>query len=258
MIKYGIYGAELAKIKKVILLVETSRATGRGMLRGIARYAQLHGPWEFLQNPPFYYRQNRKQQEIEKLIRWNADGIICREPQKINQLLSTGTPCISAINMRNHVLNMPMMIDDFDTIGKMASEHLLSRGFKHFAFCGFENVIWSITRKQSFCKHLAEAGHLPHIFDSPLVRVRNSWEKEKSLLAAWLKTLPRPIGIMSCNDERSQHIIAACKASNILVPEEIALLGVDNDEMICDLSNPPLSSIRALNNLTAISDMRKA
>jgi LacI family transcriptional regulator len=237
----------LTKIKKVILLVETSRASGRGILRGIAKYAQLHGPWEFLQNPPFYFRQDKERKELDKLAQWGADGIVAREPQKITKLISTGVPCIIALNMQNNIYDLPMMIDNFDAIGKMAAEHLLNRGFQHFAFCGFENVIWSVTRRQSFVRYLAEAGHQTHIFDSPLSRIRKSWEKEKSLLSVWLKALPKPIGIMSCNDERSQQLLETCKAMNILVPEEIALLGVDNDEMICDLSNPPLSSI-ALND----------
>ncbi|MCW8849549.1 MAG: substrate-binding domain-containing protein, partial [Melioribacteraceae bacterium] len=77
-----------------------------------------------------------------------------------------------------------------------------------------------------------------------------SWEKEQFIMANWLKNLPKPIGVMACNDDRGQHVLEACKIAEIHVPEELAVIGVDNDALICDLSDPPLTSI-ALNTLDA-------
>jgi len=232
--------------KKVILLIESSRSSGRGLLRGIAKYSCLYGPWEFYRKPPFYFLRESERQELEKLHTWGADGIITREPQKIKTLIATGIPCIVAISMQNPFPGVPMMVSNYEAIGKMAAEHLRSKGFRRFAYCGFEDVDWSVHRKQGFVRHINQAGFEVHLFESPLSRIQKSWEEEKHLLASWLKSLPKPIALMTCNDERSQHVVEACKLSEVLVPNEIAILGVDDDEMICEFSIPTLSSI-ALN-----------
>jgi LacI family transcriptional regulator len=125
----------------------------------------------------------------------------------------------------------------------MAAEHLLDRGFQCFAYCGFEDMFGARSRGESFRKRIAEAGFETYSYEQPRAKVRRSWESEKSLMADWLKKLPKPVGLMTCTDDRSQDVIEACKIDGLHVPEQVAIIGVDNDEMVCELSTPPLSSI---------------
>jgi LacI family transcriptional regulator len=128
----------------------------------------------------------------------------------------------------------------------MASEHLIEKGFKNFAFCGFDNLEWSNKRKIHFSQYNNEAGFITHVYSSPKTIIVQDWENEQRHVSEWIKTLPKPVGILACNDDRGQHILEVCKQIGINVPEEVAVIGVDNDPMICEIGDPPLTSI-ALN-----------
>jgi LacI family transcriptional regulator len=128
----------------------------------------------------------------------------------------------------------------------MAAEHLLERKFPHYAFVGVANQVWSDRRQRSFCERIAAAGFQPHIYRPPRRERCNIWDREQAILADWLKKLPKPLGVMACDDNRGREILEACQAAHILVPEQIAVVGVDNDELLCELSDPTLSSV-ALN-----------
>ena len=134
------------------------------------------------------------------------------------------------------------VVIDNDAVGTLGAEHLLQCGFRHFAYCGHEGIYWSVKRGEAFEARVARAGHSCHIYEPPKGKAV-LWEKEEPLLVKWLKSLPKPVGIMACNDDRSQHVLEACHAARIHVPSEVAIIGVDNDEFICRLANPPLSSI---------------
>jgi len=136
---------------------------------------------------------------------------------------------------------------DSNTIGKLAAEHLLDRGFTNFAYCGFDHLSWSRDRGEGFGKRVAKAGFETNFYEQPRTLNKRLWENEQNLMADWLKSLPKPVGLMACNDDRAQQVIEACKMANLRVPEQIAIVGVDNDEFVCDLSETPISSI-PLNN----------
>jgi LacI family transcriptional regulator len=135
---------------------------------------------------------------------------------------------------------------DSQGAGRLAAEHFLERGFRHFAFCGYAGRSWSDRRGEAFCQRLQEAGHTCHVYE-PSSRKRNiAWNEELPRVVAWLKGLPKPVAIMACNDNRGRQILESCLGAHIQIPDETAVVGVDNDEMVCGLSNPPLSSV-ALN-----------
>ena len=98
-------------------------------------------------------------------------------------------------------------------------------------------------RGESFSKTVTKAGYLAYLYQQPRAKTKRTWDKELPIIAKWLLTLPKPIGLMTCNDDRGEWVIEACKIAGLKVPDEIAILGVDNDQLICDLCNPPLSSI---------------
>ncbi|UCF42835.1 MAG: DNA-binding transcriptional regulator, partial [Planctomycetota bacterium] len=130
-----------------------------------------------------------------------------------------------------------------DKIGQMAAEHLLDRGLKHFAYCGFDDIFWSVERSETFSKRIAEAGFKTHFYKRPKSRVKQLWKTEQLIMADWLKSLPKPVGLMACNDDRGQQVIDACKIAGLNMPDNVAIIAVDNDELVCGLTDPTLSSV---------------
>ena len=229
----------MPKIPKVILRIETSVAYGRGLLFGIAKYSRVHGPWAFYSEP------RHEETALPHLEKWGASGIIARIPdvkKKTEQFIIKGLPAI-LVPLEEEIPDFPNIIDDCATAGRMAAEHLLDRGFRQFAFCGFSDMHWSRKRRESFSKRIAKAGFETHCYERPRAKVQRLYEKELALLANWLKSLPKPVGLMTCDDEHGRHTIEACKIAGLHVPEQVAIIGVDNDELVCELCNPPLSSV---------------
>ena len=224
-------------MKRIVLLIETSRAFGRQLITGIARYSRLNGPWSFYKEPIDL------KSSIPHLTNWKPDGIIMRDSLVTKELLKLRIPTILAIHDSKYSKDLPVIKTDSYSIAKMASEHLLEKGLRNLAFCGFDNYDWSKERGSCFSKFNDEAGYETHTYlHSPKMKV-DDWENEQHRVSEWIKTLPKPVGVFACNDDRGQHILEVCKMLNLKVPEDVAVIGVDNDPMICDIGDPPLTSI---------------
>ncbi len=232
----------MPKIRKVILLITPSREFTRGLLRGIAKYSRIQGLWAFYR--PLEYREPKGKERLLPLMKtWDPDGILMREPHKIEEIIEMGVPTISCPYTRAKIPGIANIMTDHISVGKMGAEHLLKRGFQRFAYCGFDDWWWSRKRGESYDKTVTEAGYSTYFYKQPKARTKRTWDKELPIIADWLLTLPKPIGLMACNDDRGEWVIEACKIAGLSVPDEIAVIGVDNDQLICDLCNPPLSSI---------------
>ena len=154
-----------------------------------------------------------------------------------------GLPTIVSPDILEEDPNLPALVTDSVTTGKIAAEYLLNRGFRRFAYCGFDDMVYSRNRGESFRKVIAEAGFETHFYKQPRTRTQCSWRNQQAYMADWLMSLPKPIGLMSCNDDCGQNVAEICKIVGLYVPGEVAIVGVNNDEVICGLSDPPLSSI---------------
>jgi LacI family transcriptional regulator len=141
---------------------------------------------------------------------------------------------------------LPAVVTDAESIAKLALYHLESLGLHQFAFCGFDAMMWSNKRKIRFERFVKAAGFEVFLYNQPRSKTRPDWNDELHFMERWLRVLPKPIGILACNDDRGQHVLEACKAAGVAVPDEVAVIGVDNDAILCELCEPPLSSI-ALN-----------
>jgi LacI family transcriptional regulator len=224
----------------VALIVETSVVYGRQILHGVARYLRAYGTWsiflderELLAAPP------------EWLLEWDGDGVICRSTTpSFAQALRERRLAVVDLNDRYGELGFPHISSDMRAIGRMAAEHLLERGFRHLAYCGFSNEPWSAERLAGVEAALYGRGKLCGSFSSPWSGLReHRWQDERDRIAGWLSHLPRPLGLVACNDVRGQHILDACRVLGLAVPEEVAVVGVDNSETFCELCDPPLSSV---------------
>jgi len=229
-------------VPKVILRFETSRACGRGILLGISKYCNLFSRWDLKQKPPFYLH-SRNQIDNSKLPEsWVADGMIIDLPDILLSVSSKGVAVIG-IDIRESVQGVPNIIPDDYTIAKIALEHFINRGFSQLAFCGFEGIHWSFKRGKYFVE-LAEAQGL-HTAEYQIKNVQDEFFLDEASLAItrWLENLTYPLGLLACNDDCGKIVSTACESAGIRIPEDIALLGVDNDEMVCLPNSPPLSSV---------------
>ncbi|MBI1769632.1 MAG: DNA-binding transcriptional regulator [Bacteroidetes bacterium] len=230
---------------KVILLTDFSEEYFKGLLRGITKYSKEHGPWVFCRMPTFY----RETKGIDGILswaqEWGANGIIGQfyNGSDVNKIVKAGIPVIAQDFIERFTEIPNISGGAYDEAGKMGAEYFLKKGFKNFAFYGFKNIVWSRERAEGFEKTLKTKGYEVHYFEHRKSRSRELWYYKPSSLSKWLKSLPKPIAIMACDDNQGQHITQACRHLEIRIPEEVAVLGVDNDEMICNLSDPPLSSI---------------
>ena len=237
-----------ASCQKVALLIETSRGYGRGLLRGIVRYARLHGPWSFYITPGDF------EQALPQMKLWGGAGIIARveTPDMAKAILDAGIPSVIVDAdprigpLAADMAKLSNVSSDSEGAARLAAEHLKERGFEHYAFVGEAGRVWSDRRNDAFSAALRSSGFEPYIFRPPPSRRSVGWESEQVSLARWIEELPKPVGLMACNDDRGRSVLEACRLAGVRVPDEVAVIGVDNDELFCELADPPLSSV-ALN-----------
>jgi len=232
-------------IARVVLLIDVSFAAARGFLAGIAQYCSLFGPWRIYREPIAPYKSfTGRQSTLSRIKHYQPDGIILMaDTHNPKEIIRLGKPMIIPAELSRLDSNIPTIHSDCPATGKMAAEHLLERGFKHFAYCGFPRVYWSRERQTGFCRHLAQAGYDTHIYQPPGTQKDRYWETEQPDLIRWLTSLPKPVGLMACNDDRGHHVIEACTVAGLHVPEDVAVIGSDNDELVCGLCHPALSSV---------------
>jgi LacI family transcriptional regulator len=185
---------------------------------------------------------------------WGGSGIVARveTSQMAQAILAAGVPTVIVDadprigELATELANFSNVSSDSEGAARLAAEHLKERGFEHYAFVGLPGRVWSDRRWDAFDNAVRQAGFEPYVFKAPHSKTDGSWESEQSSLARWIEDLPKPVGLMACNDDRGRGVLEACRLAGVRVPEEVAVIGVDNDELFCELSDPPLSSV-ALN-----------
>ncbi|HLY09917.1 MAG TPA: substrate-binding domain-containing protein [Planctomycetota bacterium] len=228
---------------KVALLIETSSSYGRGLLHGISRYARLHGPWSFFLEPG-------AQDETPPPLRdWGIDGVITlfRTRRQARRLLAMRLPIVD-LDFTIPGLVPWGVCNDEAGVARMAADHLLSRGLRHFAFVGWAAVddgisLWESQRQAAFVQAIEGAGFRVSPYEWPTRAGERAWGREQKRLARWLRRLPRPTGLLASNDQRARHVLEAARLAGLQIPDDLAVLGVDNDETLCELSTPSISSV---------------
>ncbi len=222
---------------KVVLLIESARAAGRALLCGIARYAHHHGPWSF------YWEAGGLERFSGSFDKLDAEGVIMRDTDRLEEVLARGLPAVVVGHRHREIPDVANVVTGSHDIGRLGAEHLLSCGVRHFAFCGYTNCSWSDTRCGTF-KHVVSLAHFDCAeFSIQAGATDSPWHDQREAIANWLRSLPRPVGLMACNDDLGHEVIAAAKLAGLSVPDDVAVIGVDNDEVVCGLTDPPLSSV---------------
>lgn len=236
------------------------------MIEGVASYSRLHGPWSMYFEP-----QGLGAAPPEWLSTWDGDGILVRidDQRMADAVLATGLP---AIDLRGRLpeLDLPHMGGNNESITRLAFEHLRDRGLSNFAFCGVPagQMRTLDLRRMHFVQHVEAAGCSCNVYTGePATRSKRrrqsarqnqatgtpgipaadfgtrDWEEEQEDLAHWVESLPKPVGIMACHDPRGYQLVDACRRASVQVPDQAAIVAVDNDPVLCLMANPPMTSI---------------
>lgn len=229
-------------MKRILLLVDYSSDFSRNLLKGLIEYSKKYGPWLFYRLPSYYKTLYGKEGIIEWAKNWNADAIIAQWDHEGTNLLRALDIPIILQNYKNRSPHFSNLTGQYFETGVMAANFFITRQFKNFAFYGNKNAIWSHERAEGFRSLIEKKGGNYYYFESENT-VEEQWDNIHMQLDNWLSSLPKPIGLFACDDSYALQVTEVCKINGIGIPNEISLLGVDNDELICNLSDPPISSI---------------
>ena len=239
---------------RILFLTDFSEAYARNLLLGIARYAHTVGQAWSLCRLPLSIRDKFGIEAVLDLARkTRADAVIGQFYNTDNVELFAREGIITiAQDFKTRFTTIPNITGPHTLAGKMGAEYFIKKGFRHFAFYGTRDVVWSDERLQGFRDTIRQAD-ADYTFSALCKTAENAlWDYDSHQLVTWLQSLPKPVAIMACDDNHAYHITEACQQSeggggssggDLRIPDRIAVLGVDNDETICRLSTPNLSSL---------------
>lgn len=226
-------------MKKVAVILNLNKQYDRSIVSGIARFAKEHNEWSL-------HIEDEPQRKIPDFKSWDGDGIIADldDMSVYKTIIKQNIPIVGlGGGYLNTSEEIPYVYTDNKAIAELAAEHLYNCGFRNLAFC---NILsspmngWAKERSLAFNKF----AHINKCHISTFEQSQNeSREKVMQSLVQWLKSLPKPCGLMAANDSRARMVLEACRKADIKVPMDIAVIGVDDDPLMCELSSPPLSSV---------------
>jgi len=227
----------------VAVILDAARPYDRLIIGGIAQYARERGHWSL-------YVEEDPLQKLPDLARWHGQGIIANfdDRRVARAIRGLSIPIVGVgggYGWHDPASGIPYIYTDNAAIGRLGAEHLLACGFEQLAFCGLPRTRvngWVAERAAAFAAACREAGRACDVFVGRHTTARR-WRDLQRQLCEWLARLPKPVGIMACNDVRARHVLEACRSLGLVVPRDVAVLGVDNDEVMCELTDPPLSSV---------------
>ncbi|HBZ26077.1 MAG TPA: transcriptional regulator [Rikenellaceae bacterium] len=227
---------------KILILTDFTSTYSRSLLRGIVKYSQEVEELSFYRMPLFYRSAYGDKYVISWAKKWKADAIIGQLQDLNISLYSKLNIPIIIQNYYDRANNVINLTGDYIGTGYLAADFFMKRGFKNFAYYGIVETIWSRERYQGYKERVEENSlSFYEYLENERSRERRAFNLDN--LAKWLKSLPKPIAIFACDDQYALYISETCKIHDISIPNEISLMGVDNDNLFCNISNPPLSSI---------------
>lgn len=227
---------------KILLLTDFSSGYSRNLLKGIVRYSKEVGNWSFQRMPLYYRMLYGENGVVEWAKKWQADAIIAQLSDVNIELLNDLNIPIIVQNYRDRNKAVSNLTGDYFNTGVMAAKFFLNRGYRNFAFYGFKGAIWSRERADGYSHEIEKQGYKLAVLENDN-KDKEEWSYNHTVLGNWLQSLPKPVALFACDDHFALQISETCNVYNINVPDDIAILGVDNDDLLCNISDPPLSSI---------------
>ncbi len=224
-------------IPHVAVLAQPSTAWGRRLIRGVIDYARQHGPWRL------WTATGAKDDPLRLPAGWNGDGIIARLSTyaMARQVSMAKKPVVNVSRVLLKDVTFPRVSDDVDASARMSIEHFMDRGFKHFAYYGQRQISFLVNHRSAFIDALHALGQSCHVYQS---KKGAGWRQtQQKDIANWLISLPKPVGLLAWSVPDGQQIVDACRSVGLLVPEQVAVLAGDDDELMCEVCSPPLSGV---------------
>jgi LacI family transcriptional regulator len=226
--------------RRVAILVDTATWWGRQLIRGVINYTQKHEPWRLWIEPRSQYEALRLPQG------WLGEGVIARvsSPQLAKALRATGLPVVNISGIVLSHADFPRVTVDYAAAGQLALEHFLNRGFRHFAYCGFSRLSYAEQHRREFERAVGKAGLTCDSYYATDKALQGlELEHELHEIAAWIKGLPKPVGVFCWSTQRGREVLHACQEADVSVPHEVAVLGGDYDALLSSATTPHMSGV---------------
>lgn len=227
-------------VRRIAVLIETESTWGRRVIRGIANFAEKRVPWHLLIDP----RDHEHRSALPD--GWRGDGVIARIASRLQyeQLAATGLPIVDVDHVFSELPRVAKVITDEKARAELALEHLTSRGFTKFAYFAPPSIRYSSNRGDAFTAAVTAAGYECQEYRPGYRAGRKiSWNEQQRRVDRWLQSLSRPVAIMAVDAYHAHQLATICHFADIRVPDEVAILAGDSDELLCEVSTPPLSAI---------------
>ena len=234
-------GKHRLAVPHVAVLVDTSSEWGRGVVRGIKQYTHEHEHWQI-------FVEARGMEEHLRLPKgWQGHGIIARvgSSAMARELQAHRLPVVNVSGIELPGLSFPRVITDLHASAFMAAQHLLDRGFRHFAYFSLLGLSYVATHKEAFSHAVAEAGCPCAVYEIvPVVGAEPDWNLDLGRIAEWLRKLPKPVGILTWNNSSAREVLLACEVAGLDVPTDVAVMSGTYDELLSEVVRIPLSGIQ--------------
>ena len=226
--------------RRIALLMSQDAGFHRQVLLGIRKYAGHAKRWLFHNAPP-------SMAMLRPLAEWNPHGIIAHldDAKVARAILKLGRPVVDTACVLQG-LGIPTVDVDHAGVARLAADHFLTRGYRNFGYFGSRLAHYSQVRLAGFRAAVELAGfevHACHVEYLPRLSDRASWKSINSQVRQWLRELVKPVAVLADHDVPAHDLADMCQLLGLRVPDDVAILGVDNDELECQLAFPPLSSV---------------
>ncbi len=231
---------EKTRVREIAVLVETDSTWGRSIVQGVANYSDKHGPWHLLVAPRDYSHR------WSLPDRWRGDGIIARisSPLQLDEIINSKLPTVNVDDVFTDLAGIERVQTDEAKRAQLAVDHFRERGFSQFAYYAPPSTEYSKSREHEFMAALENDGFDCHVY-RPGYRVsrRVDRDEQHNRVFRWLGGLPKPVAVLAIDARRARDLAEVCNIEGIAVPDEVAILAGDTDDLLCELCTPRLSSI---------------
>ncbi|MBB5352450.1 LacI family transcriptional regulator [Haloferula luteola] len=231
---------------RIALVYPTSLPWMAEVMDGVRRYGLQKGGWHLTTCPPTLAASGESPRNLPSLLGWPGDAAIAaiRNDEDRRLVQELGFPVVNLSGWEKERYGIPRVGVDNHLAGRLAAEHLLDRGFRHFGYVGWEDVHYSQERLAGFQERLGHHSEDLHVHLEPAESAREvRLIEELQTLATWLQSLPLPCAIFAVHDYRAQRVMEACAFAGLRVPKDLAIIGMDNDLLACEHSTPTLTSV---------------
>jgi LacI family transcriptional regulator len=235
----------MVRTHRIALLFNANKIFDREVITGIANYlASTRTAWDLFLEEDFRLR-------LSGIERWQGDGIIADfdDPAVAHALAATRVPLVavggSYESAADYPAGVPYVATDNFKLIKLAYDHLIEAGLRHLALFSLPEAQknrWAQEREKAFCKLMLRDKLEPEVYRGHSTSAQH-WNEAVEQQIAWLHSLPKPVGIIAVTDARARQLMQACALAGIEVPEQVALIGIDNDPLARMLTRIPMSSV---------------